>query len=103
MPTPRPIIAAICGAKSGIAKPLETMPRKPMLTPRPKSAVPIGRPIASTEPKAIEQDDDGGEQAEELALGELEPGEDLAAVLDRHRPGALDLIAAAPGSCRPER
>ncbi len=52
MPTPRPIITPMKGAKSGtsirwLARMTKAPPR-----PMPKSATPTGRPMASTEPKA---------------------------------------------------
>ena len=53
MPTPRPIIAAICGPNSGIDRPRDASPTTAVATPRPTVAVPMGRPIAITEPKAI--------------------------------------------------
>ena len=53
MPTPIPIIAAICGPNSGMVKPLEAMAITAAPTPRPNSAVVIGSPIASTEPNAM--------------------------------------------------
>ncbi len=52
MPTPRPIIAVICGPNSGIEKPCEASPTMAMPMPRPISAVVIGRPMAITEPNA---------------------------------------------------
>jgi hypothetical protein len=52
MPTPRPIIATIEIVKSGIAMTWLRMPTSADAMPRPNSAMPIGRPIASTEPKA---------------------------------------------------
>ena len=75
-------MAVICAEKSGMLNTFEPMPTMPMPTPRPKSAVPIGRPIASTEPNAMRRMTIAGEDAEQLALGELERREDLTAVFD---------------------
>ena len=52
MPTPRPIIATICTVKSGIEMKLLSSETRAVPMPSPNRAVPIGRPIASTEPKA---------------------------------------------------
>ena len=51
MPTPRPIIAASCGAKSAVSK--TWVPSVTRLSPTPSAnrAVTIGSPIATTEPK----------------------------------------------------
>src|SRR6476659_10246978 len=53
MPTPRPIIAASCVLKSGIVN--TWLPRVTSAMPvnSPNRAVPMGRPMASTEPKAM--------------------------------------------------
>ncbi len=53
MPTPMPIIATIAVVKSGMAIGLLSSVTSAVAMPRPNSAVPIGRPIASTEPKAM--------------------------------------------------
>ena len=53
MPTPRPIIATIAEVKSGIDRVWLSSVTTALATPRPNSAMPIGRPIASTEPKAM--------------------------------------------------
>ncbi len=52
MPTPRPIIATIWTVKSGIDRTCESSVTNAAPVARPTTAVPIGRPIASTEPKA---------------------------------------------------
>src|SRR5487761_2460444 len=52
MPTPSPIIAANWGAKLGSGAKLATSARMAKADPRPKSAEPTGRPIATIEPKA---------------------------------------------------
>ena len=52
MPTPRPIIATSEVVKSGIGNKLLSTMTSEVPTPKPMSAVPIGRPIARTEPKA---------------------------------------------------
>jgi hypothetical protein len=52
MPTPRPIIAVICTVKSGIERACENIVTIAVPVARPTTAVPIGSPIASTEPKA---------------------------------------------------
>ena len=51
MPTPRPIMAASCVAKSGVEMTCEPRPARPIAVPSPSSAVRIGSPMASTEPK----------------------------------------------------
>ena len=53
MPTPMPIIATIAVVKSGMAMGLLSSVTMAVAQPSPNSAVPIGRPIASTEPKAM--------------------------------------------------
>ena len=53
MPTPMPIIATIAVVKSGMAIGLLSSVTIAVAQPRPNRAVPIGRPIASTEPKAM--------------------------------------------------
>ena len=53
MPTPRPIIATIADVKSGIDRLLLSRVTTALATPRPNRAMPMGRPIASTEPKAM--------------------------------------------------
>ena len=52
MPTPIPIIAAISGEKVGTTRTWVKSSNKATPTPRPKSAVMMGSPIATTEPKA---------------------------------------------------
>ena len=52
MPTPRPIIAATCGAKSGVVKTLARIPTPASEIAMPMIAVRIGRPIAISEPNA---------------------------------------------------
>ena len=52
MPTPSPIIAPRKVVKSGILKMLLRMTIRPSPAPTPPRATAIGRPIASTEPKA---------------------------------------------------
>ncbi len=52
MPTPRPIIATIAVVKSGMSMTLLPSDTSAVAMPRPNSAVPIGSPIASTDPKA---------------------------------------------------
>ena len=51
MPTPRPIIAASCGANSAVSKTWVPSVTRLRPTPSANSAVRIGRPIATTEPK----------------------------------------------------
>lgn len=51
MPTPSPIIAPIVDPNSGIDITFDRMPTRLSPVPTP-SATPIGKPIASTEPKA---------------------------------------------------
>ena len=53
MPTPSPIISASSPAKSGIDITRLRSPISPKPVPSPSSAVAIGRPIASSEPKLI--------------------------------------------------
>ncbi len=52
MPTPRPIIAIIALVKSGIVMTLLASATIAEAIPRPNRAMPIGRPIAMTEPNA---------------------------------------------------
>jgi hypothetical protein len=52
MPTPRPIIATIAVVKSGMSMMWLPSVTSAVAMPRPNRAVPIGRPIASTDPKA---------------------------------------------------
>ena len=68
---------------SGTSMKAESTPTAAAPTKMPTSAVTIGRPIATTEPNAIEQHDDGDSDADELTarvlLREL-----------RHLPGEFD-------------
>ena len=52
MPTPMPIIDATCGANEGTSSRCPMRPINEMPMPIPKSAVTIGRPIASSDPNA---------------------------------------------------
>ena len=52
MPTPRPTIAPMTVAQAGMSTTYATSDSEPAPTASPSSAVPIGRPIATTEPKA---------------------------------------------------
>ena len=52
MPTPRPTIDPITIAQLGMSTAYATREREPAPTARPSSAVPIGRPIATSDPKA---------------------------------------------------
>ena len=52
MPTPRPSITATVVAKSGIDSTWLSKPARMVPTPMPASAMPIGSPMASTEPNA---------------------------------------------------
>src|SRR6478735_7963720 len=84
MPTPRPIMAAICGVNSGMVVRLDTNTTRALPDARPTRAVPMGRPIASTDPNAIKR----MMAAECLGGGHLLLLERLAAVLD---PQTLEL------------
>ena len=53
MPTPMPIIAATAVVNSGTSSTRVTRPMSAAPQPTPKSAVMIGSPIASSEPKAM--------------------------------------------------
>ncbi len=53
MPTPIPMTPAIAGAKSGTSRVAATTPIRSTVSPRPKSATAIGRPTATTDPKAM--------------------------------------------------
>ncbi len=53
MPTPSPIIAATVEVKSAVGKTVETSGIMLSDKPMPISALTIGSPIATTEPKAI--------------------------------------------------
>ncbi len=55
MPTPRPIIAAKALVKEGKSTKAARTVIKESPVPRAISAVTIGRPIATTEPKAIKR------------------------------------------------
>ena len=52
MPTPRPTIEPITVAQAGMSTTYATSDSEPTPTARPSSAVPIGRPIATTDPNA---------------------------------------------------
>ena len=52
MPTPSPIIATIDVVKSGILMTLLARDTSAEAMPSPNRAMPIGRPMASTDPKA---------------------------------------------------
>ncbi len=52
MPTPMPIIVAICTPKSGTAITLAINHTPPRATPSPNPAMTSGRPAASAEPNA---------------------------------------------------
>ena len=52
MPTPMPIIVAICTPKSGTSTTLAISHTPPRATPRPNPAMTSGRPAASAEPNA---------------------------------------------------
>ena len=52
MPTPRPIIAMISGANTGVTSTCESRSRVPKAMAMPNRAVMMGSPIATTEPKA---------------------------------------------------
>ena len=51
MPTPMPIMAAISGAKVGTTRRWVTSSKRAIPIPRPNSAVMIGSPMATTDPK----------------------------------------------------
>jgi hypothetical protein len=51
MPTPMPIMAAISGANVGTTRRCVTNSKSAMPIAKPKSAVMIGRPMATTDPK----------------------------------------------------
>ncbi len=67
MPTPRPTIDPITVAQLGMSTTYATRDREPAPTARPSSAVPIGRPIATSGPEGEQQDHDRDQQAERLA------------------------------------
>ena len=52
MPTPIPIIVAICTPKSGTSRTLAISQTPPSATPRPNPAMTRGSPAASAEPNA---------------------------------------------------
>ena len=52
MPTPMPIIIATCVVKSGVGTTADHRPRAAMDATTPTSAVTMGRPMATTDPKA---------------------------------------------------
>ena len=82
MPTPMPIIAATSGPNSGIVNPFEAMAITAAPTPRPNNAVVTGKPIAITEPKAMSRMMTAASKPRISALGQVEAGEQLTAVLD---------------------
>ena len=53
MPTPSPIISASCEEKSGMPSTRLSNLIRPRPVPRPNSALTIGSPIASIDPKLI--------------------------------------------------
>ena len=82
MPTPRPIIAASCVLKSGIVN--TWLPRVTSAMPvnSPNRAVPIGRPMASTEPKAMSRMTTAARMPSSSDAGSSNVAEHVAAVLD---------------------
>ena len=92
MPTPRPIIAVSCGAKSGIDCTLLIEHRQRDAGAEPEQRGDDRQAHRDHRSERDEQDDDGGEEAERLALGHLELGEHVAAVLDR-QPVDVDVVA----------
>ena len=52
MPTPMPIMVAICTPKSGTSSTFAISHTPPSATPRPKPAITRGSPAASAEPNA---------------------------------------------------
>ena len=92
MPTPSPIIAAMAVVKSGMVATFDASATSAMPESRPASAVPMGRPMARTEPKAISRMMTAAEDAEGLRRRHLERVEDVAAVLDPHVAGG-DVVA----------
>ena len=84
---------AICGAKAGIGITYAMSDIELIPSTSPNIAIPIGRPIAITDPNATSRIDHRGDDADQLAdpgLGLLEGEEQVAAELDlQRRPGAL--------------
>ena len=76
MPTPRPIITPSVVVKSGIGQDVaEQRDDDATPVPMPASATPIGRPMASTEPKARIRMTMAKAEAEQLGGRRLELGE----------------------------
>ena len=74
MPTPMPIMAAISGEKVGTTRTWVSSSSSAMPMPSPKSAVRIGRPMATTDPKASSMI----RMAAVMPMPSLEPGAAVA-------------------------
>ena len=114
MPTPMPIIDATWAVKSGVCTTFDQSVTQPSAVTMPAIAVTIGRPMATTEPNAIEQDEHRREDAEHLAGRRASVGEAVTEELDLSTPVPCIAVARsqqragrvvvgadhAPGRCR---
>ena len=82
MPTPRPIIATICTVKSGIEMTLLSNADQRRSDAETEERGADRQPHRQHRPEGQDEDDDGGDDAVDLALGQLELAERVAAVLD---------------------
>ena len=82
MPTPMPIIATIAVVKSGMAMGLLSRVTMAVAQPETEQGGADRQAHRQHRTEGDDQDDDGGEDAVHLALGKLELGEQVAAVLD---------------------
>ena len=82
MPTPMPIIATIAVVKSGIAIGLLSSVTIAVAHAESEQGGADRQAHRQHRSEGDDQDDDGGKDAVDLALGQLELGEQVAAVLD---------------------
>ena len=93
MPTPRPIIATIAIVKSGIATTWLSEADERRGDAEAEQGGADRQAHREHRAEGEDQDDDGGDDAEQLALGQLELGEQVAAVLDLHARWGLLFVA----------
>ena len=82
MPTPRPIIATIATVKSGIEMTLLSSDTSADADAEAEQGGADRQAHGQHRAEGEDEDDDGGDEAVDLALGELELAEQVAAVLD---------------------
>jgi hypothetical protein len=85
MPTPRPIMAARIGETEFTSANEATSVMSPRLVARPTRAVPIGRPMAMTEPKATSSTT----TATRMPMISCPPGSSCTASLGRSPPSSM--------------